>query len=70
MGVEFVLRDSLDTVRVLGDVFEVANELNTAAANGRRFALLNDLNDDQILVAIPNINIGRPFDEDDDDLIH
>ena len=63
MPVEIWFRDSLQTEILEGNLLQLVNDLNVAAANGKQFAILSDANGDGIMVETRNIIKAREVSE-------
>ena len=59
MSVEIWLRDSLESEIIAGDLVSLMNSLNVAAANGYKFAILEDAEGEGLMVETQNITKAR-----------
>lgn len=59
MSVAIWFRDSLESEVIEGDLLTLMNNLNVAAANGKLFAILEDVNGDGVMVQTQNIVKAR-----------
>lgn len=65
MSVEVWFRDSLETETFAGDLTDLTNGLNIAAAQGKQFTLFQDLRGQAVMVQTQNIVKAREMEEDD-----
>lgn len=65
MPVEIWFRDSLETERIQGDLVTLMNNLNVAAANGKLFAILQDMDGEGVMVETQNIIKARERGDED-----
>lgn len=69
MMVEIWFRDGFETERVQGDLLQLANELNVSRANGKQYAILTDINGENLMVETNNIIKAREIEDSRDALI-
>lgn len=62
MPVEIWFRDSLQTEILEGNLTQLVNDLNVAAANGKQFAILMDAEGRGVMVETRNIIKARDID--------
>lgn len=62
MPVEIWFRDSLQTEILEGNLTQLVNDLNVAAANGKQFAILMDADGRGVMVETRNIIKARDIE--------
>lgn len=62
MPVEIWFRDSLQTEILEGNITQLVNDLNVAAANGKQFAILTDAHGKGVMVETRNIIKARDIE--------
>lgn len=62
MPVELWFRDSLQTEILEGNLTQLVNDLNVAAANGKQFAILMDADGRGVMVETRNIIKARDIE--------
>lgn len=59
MTVALWMRDDLDTLYIKGDLVGLTTLLNTARANGNKYAILNEERGTSVMVEMQNITKAR-----------
>lgn len=62
MPVEIWFRDSLQTEILEGNLTQLVNDLNVAAANGKQFAIFMDTDGKGVMVETRNITKAREIE--------